>query len=145
MIYNENKNSQLQTPNSQLIEDLKSQEGFSEKPYKCQANKTTIGYGRNLDDTGITKKEAEYLLKNDIDRITKELNNRLPQWKNYPQNIQSILIQMSYQLGVIGMLNFKKFLAAIHIKDYETAKKEMIDSKWYNQTPNRVLFLINKL
>lgn len=51
-----------------LIEQLKRHEGFSAKPYFCTANKLTIGYGRNLDDVGITESEASELLRQDIAR-----------------------------------------------------------------------------
>ena len=49
-----------------LMESLKSQEGLRCKPYKCTSGKLTIGYGRNLEDVGISQKEAEYLFENDV-------------------------------------------------------------------------------
>ncbi len=36
------------------------------KPYHCPAGKLTIGTGQNLEDKGITEKEALMLLENDI-------------------------------------------------------------------------------
>jgi lysozyme len=44
---------------------------------------------------------------------------------------------MVFQLGFDGVKNFKKMLTAIHAKDYVTASKEMLDSKWNKQTPKR--------
>lgn len=41
------------------------EEGFRQYPYRCTANKLTIGIGRNLQDTGITAQEAELLLSED--------------------------------------------------------------------------------
>ena len=49
-----------------VTEQIIRHEGFRNKPYKCTANKLTIGYGRNIEDNGITKTEASVLLKNDI-------------------------------------------------------------------------------
>ena len=43
-------------------------EGLRLKPYKCTANKLTIGYGRNLEDVGITPTEANYLFQQDFAR-----------------------------------------------------------------------------
>ena len=56
--------------NQDLIAQLKRHEGFRAKPYQCSANKTTIGYGRNLQDVGITEGEAVSLLNNDIQIAT---------------------------------------------------------------------------
>ena len=41
-------------------------EGLKLFPYQCPAGKTTIGVGRNLDDKGISEKEAMYMLNEDI-------------------------------------------------------------------------------
>ena len=38
---------------------LRAHEGLRLKAYQCTADKTTIGYGRNLDDKGISNEEAE--------------------------------------------------------------------------------------
>ena len=44
---------------------------------------------------------------------------------------------MIFNLGLTKLLNFKKFLGAMELGDYETAGKEMLDSRWAKQTPNR--------
>ena len=41
-------------------------EGLRLTPYHCTGNKLTIGYGRNLDDVGISQSEAEILREHDI-------------------------------------------------------------------------------
>ena len=61
-----------------LIEQLMRHEGFRTKPYRCSAGKLTIGYGRNLDDKGITKAEAFMMLKNDIEEAYLDLIGELP-------------------------------------------------------------------
>ena len=38
-----------------LKNDIKRHEGFRSKPYKDTVGKTTIGYGRNLDDVASTR------------------------------------------------------------------------------------------
>lgn len=40
---------------------LQFEEGLRVKPYKCTADRWTIGYGRNLQDNGISQQEAELL------------------------------------------------------------------------------------
>ena len=45
---------------------LRDHEGLRHFPYQCTAGRTTIGYGRNLDDKGLTLAECEVLLDNDL-------------------------------------------------------------------------------
>lgn len=45
-----------------LTDQLIKHEGLRLKPYRCPAGKLTIGIGRNLEDKGITEKEAVMLL-----------------------------------------------------------------------------------
>jgi lysozyme len=44
---------------------------------------------------------------------------------------------MAYQMGVVGVLKFKKMLLAIKDKNYALASHEMLDSTWAIQTSNR--------
>lgn len=45
-----------------LKDQLILHEGLKLKPYKCPANKWTIGVGRNLEDVGLSKDEQLKLL-----------------------------------------------------------------------------------
>ena len=54
---------------------IKRHEGLRLRLYECSAGKTTIGYGRNLDDNGISHSEAEYMLEADIELVDQQLGN----------------------------------------------------------------------
>ena len=45
-----------------LTDRVKMHEGLRLKPYRCTSGKLTIGYGRNIEDNGITEAEASFLL-----------------------------------------------------------------------------------
>lgn len=123
---------------TQLKQEISFEEGLRFKPYKCTAGKLTIGYGRNLEDVGITKEEAEILLDNDIRRVVEALDKRIPWWVDLSQNRQRALVNMAFQLGVDGLMQFKKMIAALERKDYVTACREALDSKWAKvDTPQR--------
>jgi len=66
-----------------LMNRIKSQlvrhEGLRLKPYRCTAGKLTIGYGRNLDDCGISQKEAYVLLEDDIMQCEKQILAEIPE------------------------------------------------------------------
>lgn len=108
---------------------IKKHEGLRLKPYKCTAGKLTIGYGRNLDDNGITGSEAEALLYNDIQNCYAECV-KFPFWNTLNEARQTVLLDMCYNLGISRLKGFKKMLAALGRGEYETASKEMLDSKW---------------
>ena len=45
-----------------LKDQLILHEGIKLKPYKCPANKWTIGVGRNLEDVGLSPEEQDRIL-----------------------------------------------------------------------------------
>ena len=118
-----------------LREDLIADEGIRLKPYLCPAGKTTIGVGRNLDDVGITEAEAMTLLDDDVARVTAQLAKALPWLQG--DNVQRAVGNMTFQMGLGGVLKFKKMLAALQAKDYTTARREALNSAWAKQTPQR--------
>lgn len=122
---------------SKLIEQLKHHEGLRLKPYKCTAGKWTIGYGRNLDDRGITKYEAELMLAHDVAEIREKLRSAFCFWRLLDEPRKAVLVNMAFNIGVHGLLKFKKTLALIEARDYSAASLEMLDSNWAAQVPNR--------
>ncbi len=56
-----------------------------------------------------------------------------------------ILTCMVFQMGVAGVLKFKKMLAALKDRDYAGAAKEMLDSLWAKQTPERAQRLADEM
>ena len=118
-----------------LIEELKRDEGVELRPYKCSAGFLTLG--RNIQERGITMDESDYLLANDI-KICEEEASKVFKWfPSLTDDRQRAIINMVFNLGLTKLLHFKKFLAAMEAGDYETAGKEMLDSKWARQVGNR--------
>ena len=119
-----------------LISMLKRHEGRRLKPYLCTADKLTIGYGRNLDDNGISEDEALYLLQNDIDACYSELN--VFNWfQELDQVRQQALVDMRFNLGLPRFLSFKKMIARLIAKEYSQAAEEIINSLYAKQVGDR--------
>jgi lysozyme len=70
-------------------------------------------------------------------RIVETLARRLPQYLEVCQTRKIVLLDMAYNLGVDGLLKFRKMLAAIDRRDYELAAKEMLDSRYARQVKGR--------
>ncbi|KXB08575.1 hypothetical protein AKJ59_00775 [candidate division MSBL1 archaeon SCGC-AAA385M02] len=124
-------------PVSRLRDQLKRHEGFRGKPYEDTTGHTTIGYGRNLEANPLSKSEASLMLENDIIRTYNELIKRLPWILDLNRVRQEALINMAFNLGVGGLLRFKKMLKALREEEYSQAGAEALASKWAEQVGNR--------
>ena len=123
-------------PKDLAIAMLEIDEGLKLKPYRCTAGKLTIGYGRNLEDRGITIAEAEYLLQNDVECFHAQLS-KFPAFAKLNEARQAVLINMAFNLGVDGLRNFKMMWAAISLDNYQGAAVQMLQSKWAGQVGER--------
>ena len=99
--------------------------------------KVTIGYGRNLDDKGISKTEASFLLSNDIRETIDEAKFIFPYFENLTENRQYVVCNMLFNLGRSRLTGFKKMFEALEKGNYLEASKEMLDSRWANQVGDR--------
>ena len=104
--------------------------------YVDTVGKTTIGFGRNISDVGLSTAEAGMLLSNDIDEREQALTAALPWFAALDDIRQRVLIDMAF-MGVPKLLLFARMLAAAAAKDYATAAKEMLDSTWARQVGAR--------
>ena len=128
-----------------LIQKLIEHEGLELKPYKDTLGILTIGIGRNLEDRGISEDEAVYLAKNDVQIVEKELLAAQPCVDTLDSVRQLVLIDMAFNMGVPRLCKFKRMWAAVHEKDFPTAAKEMLDSRWATQVKSRSVKLANMM
>ena len=120
----------------ELRASITRHEGVREKPYKCTAGKTSIGIGRNLDDTGVNADEIELMLTNDINRSQSHAETY--RWfTDLADARQRVVIEMIFQMGLAGFARFRRMIAAIERGDFASAANEMLDSKWAKQCPER--------
>lgn len=120
-----------------LRNEIERDEGLRLKPYECTSGKLSIGYGRNIEDNGISRAEADYLLQNDMDRVEKELDTFIPWWKHLSDARQRALMNMVYNMGISRFLGFKNMLAALQTGRWVIAADEAIMSRWAKQVGER--------
>lgn len=149
-----------------LIEELIKHEGLRLQVYQDTLGIDTIGIGRNLLDRGIsdeeldwldypsidhvyeygiTEADAVYLAKNDVQIVERELLQAHPCLNRLDSVRQLVLVDMAFNLGVPRLCKFKNMWSAIHLGDYPTAAKEMLDSRWANQVKSRATKLANAM
>ncbi len=112
-------------------------EGLRLKVYTCPRGKLTIGIGRNLEENGITRAEAFYLLENDLKRAECDCQNAFQWFEKLDIVRRGIVIEMVFNLGFQGFLGFKRLIKALTIQDYEGAAREMTNSHWAVQVGHR--------
>lgn len=136
-----------------LIEELIRDEGRVVKngkhvAYKDHLGYLTIGYGTLIDERrggGIPEHVAKELLRERVLSNYQGIRSALPFFDNLSDNTQRAINNMVYQLGLSGVLRFKKMIAALREGRLDAAADEALNSKWARQTPNRAKRIANML
>jgi lysozyme len=125
-----------------LEEQLIKHEGLVLQMYKDSVGVLTIGVGRNLEHTGLRNEaEAKFLLRSDLVAIRAELERAIPWINDLSEERQHVLMDMAFNLGVTGLMNFKKTLRHIADGEYAAASVEMQRSRWSRQVGQRSVTL----
>lgn len=119
---------------------LEQHEGRKAKPYRDTTGHTTIGVGRNLDDVGLSDSEIDFLLDNDVTRVWKECSTQLAGFgfTALDDVRQHVIMDLCFNVGIAGVMEFRKMLAAVARRDFDAAAAELLDSKAATQEPNRI-------
>ncbi|PNH91344.1 glycoside hydrolase family protein [Vibrio diazotrophicus] len=115
---------------------IKKHEGLRLTPYRCSSQKISIGWGRNLQDNGITLEEAETMLQHDVGTAIKEAES-LPFFASLNEPRQAVIVDMIFNLGLPRFGMFKKMIAAIEKEHWHVAADEMLNSRWARQVGKR--------
>lgn len=119
-----------------FLDRLKKHEGFRKRMYKDSVGVPTIGYGFNLETIELPKPVAELWLAFEIDKKQKQLERF--HWYNTLDAVrQDVILDMAYNLGIDGLLEFKKMIKALENEQYDEAADEMLDSRWAGQVGRR--------
>lgn len=137
------------TPRELIIKQLRQDEGSRAQAYQDHLGYWTIGVGRLIDarkqGSGLREVEIEFMLQNDIEDRSRWLAEELPWTATLDDARRGVLLNMSFQLGKTGLLNFKNTLALIRDGRYGDAANAMLQSLWAKQTPNRALRMANQM
>ena len=124
---------------------IKEHEGFSPTVYEDTLGYKTVGYGHLVtmkDDFVIgeiySPEELEGVFEDDYKTEFDNAHDLLED-EDIPfhEVVESVLIEMSFQLGLPRLKKFVNFIQGLKDQDYKKAADEMVDSRWAKQTPNR--------
>jgi lysozyme len=134
-----------------LITQLKRDERLRLKPYNDTVGKLTIGYGRDLEDDGISPAEADVMLEDDIAIVRADLDKYLPWARQLDDARYGVLMNMAFNMGIgdatkgTGLMGFKHTLAMVQTGDYNGAAAAMLQSKWAGQVGARATRLATQM
>ena len=108
-------------------------------PYQDTVKKWTIGYGRNITDCGISLEEAEILLEGDINDVVLALDHSISWWRDKPENVQLVLQDLCFNMGISTLMTFKNTLLLINLGHYKDAADSLQKTKYHKDVPLRAL------
>lgn len=127
-----------------LEERIKRHEGYCPVPKPDTKGFYVIGYGHDITEAEaqqftdpISIDTADDWLEADIDYARGEVHDKLPWSMQSPRSIFDVLTEMTFQMGIEGVLEFHHMLSALEINDVDEAAKAMLDSEWHKETPER--------
>lgn len=114
-------------------------EGFSPSIYTDKTGHPTIGYGHNLSVYSYEGKRITkaYGLLTDILKENHKTLLSYGWYKNLDAMRRMVILDLSYNLGLSGLLKFKQFIKAIENKNYALAVERLQKSPYFNQVKKR--------
>lgn len=144
-------------PQEELPSDLRQDEGQELTSYTDTTGNRTVGVGFNMDsgiarkawkkagvqaafndvyagEAAITPQEAERLAMVSYQAAMDDAREFLPAFDKLTEGRKQALANLSYQLGSNRLAKFTGFKSAMNKGDYVTAARELVNSKWFDQT-----------
>ena len=141
-----------------LIEKIKENEGLKDHRYEDSLGRLTVGYGFLLaaltaDELALnggkyepmSKETADKILELKLKKLTAAVFATFDWLKEKPKNVQEVVIEMAYQLGVSKVKKFVTTMHHIRVGEYRAAYQSGMNSLWAKQTPNRAKKVLNGL
>ena len=118
------------------VEWIAYDEGFEQFAYDDETGvkvvaphgKLTIGYGFNLEASGLSLYESRVILNLRIKQLDFSLGGAWPPYVNLDANRQLACLNIAYNCGMAGFLEFHETLAYLAAHDFLSASKDVLES-----------------
>lgn len=132
-------------PISNLIDQLKRDEGESLKVYRDTKGILTAGVGHNCEahhenlseDDLVTQQQVDNWLDDDLAFATHVTDSYLPWLTKLDTTRRSVFYNMSFNMGILKVLLFHHMLGYAQTGHYDLAAKEMLNSEWATEVGDR--------
>lgn len=116
---------------------------------KLKAGPWTVGYGFTgkdvTVDTSIAQAEADEKLYVEIMDHAQGLDKLVPDWGNAPLVVQTVLVNLIFNMGTEKLRKFTNTLKYFNAGEYAKAATNLTKSLWYQQVGNRAKELTSRL
>jgi len=128
---------------ARLMRSIQDHEGYVGHPYQDSRGLWTAGWGHLLVGVTSLEQHKEWLTSDILSAY--EIAERYGRdvWQSLKPEQREVLIEMAFQLGN-RLWEFQRMRAAMGVRDDLGVAREMRDSVWFDQTPQRVEDLIKK-
>ena len=127
-------------------------EGKRLKVYRDSLGLPTVGIGHLVRPSDnlkvgdvISEARCNELFSQDFARTVSACKARISGWDTFPGEVQEILVNMAFNLGIDGLLAFKNTLRHIRERNYAAAARGMSQSLWAKQVKSRATRLIDRM
>lgn len=133
------------TSRAALRADVMQAEGFRQFPYmdccgkpwrSCgcvNKGKLTVGYGRNLDDVGVSQLEAEVLLDHDLHTAETNAGRAFDWFATLNELRQRAITELVFNMGLATFRGFRQTILAIKTGMFRAASERLLESRWTEQ------------
>ena len=139
-----------------LRKEIEADEGVKYETYHCSEGHLTGGIGHLITEwdeeiyagpigTSIPEEQVQEWFEKDVNTAIGDCKDIFNNFDELDDEIQHVLINMSFQLGKPRLSKFKRMIAAVHDEDYREMALQMEDSRWFKQTQNRAQRLIDRV
>jgi lysozyme len=140
-----------------IYEQLKIDEGVEYVIYEDHLGYPTFGVGHLILEsdpecgqpvgTPVNEERVRACFERDLDLAISECHGLYGErdFRDFPSEVQEILVNMMFNMGRPRLSKFKNFNAALAANDWSKAAAEGRDSLWYRQVTNRAERLMTRM
>lgn len=138
-----------------LLAELRAAEGTGpmkhgrHQLYRDSVGLWTIGYGRNIQERGLSPAEAMVCLTNDVADAEADCDRFIPWWRTLGPARQAALVELMFNMGwgngARGLSTFVNTLRALEQERFGEAAEGLRGSKWARQVGRRAARIIAQI
>lgn len=139
----------------QLRVELAEDEGCRFDIYLDHLGLPTVGIGHLIQEDDpeqglpigakVSEERVHALFRRDVAVTVEDCHRLYSDFDALPGEVQLIIANMMFNLGYPRLSKFVGMKAGVDARDWNKAADEMVDSKWYDQVPNRAKRLVSRL
>ena len=138
-----------------LREELEYDEGVKYEIYNDHLGYPTFGIGHLILEsdseygestgTAVIEGRVKEAFEADVMGVLSDCERLYSDFGSLPEDAQRIIANMMFNMGYTRLSKFKGMKSGVDARDWNIAANEMVDSRWYNQVPNRAERLVKRM